>query len=178
MKSLLKRTGWILLAVLFLGSGLGVGVIAFLQATHQKDTSSSTAQQQSCTITSVPNVAARPIPETYKPGIDVTKLDITDIQKGTGKVVKAGDCLTVKYYGTFASDGTKFDEDFSTTSGLKLQLGVGQVIPGWDKGLVGMQVGGTRRLVIPSDLAYGSQAQGSIPANSDLVFVVYLVGVQ
>lgn len=177
MGSLLKRVGWIFLAVLFLGTGLGVGVVAFWQATHQSKNNSSTAQQ-SCVGGVTANIAALPAPETYKPNADVASLQITDLKEGAGKMVKAGDCLTVKYYGTLASSGTKFEEDFTSTDGLKFQLGVGEVIPGWDQGIVGMKEGGMRRLVIPSDLAYGPQANGPIPANSDLVFVVYLASVQ
>ena len=71
----------------------------------------------------------------------------------------------MKYYGTLASDGTMFDENFTKKTLFQFQLGQGQVIPGWDQGLVGMKVGETRRLVIPSSLAYGPQAQGSIPAK-------------
>lgn len=177
MRGILKRVGWILLAVLFLGTGLGVGVVAFWQATHPDKNTAPTAQQQNCALGAVSNIAALPVPETYKPNGDVTQLQISDLQEGSGKKAKAGDCLTVKYYGTLASDGTKFDEDFTASDGLKLQLGVGEVITGWDKGLVGMKVGGIRRLVIPSDLAYGSQATGPISANSDLVFVVYLANI-
>ncbi len=178
MKSFLRRAGWVLLAVLFLGTGLGVGVVAFWQATHQNKNTASTNQQQVCSISVVPNLAVLPAPDIYKPGSDVTSLQSTDLAQGTGAKAKIGGCLVVKYYGTLASDGTKFDEDFTANNGLKFQLGVGEVIPGWDQGLVGMKVGGTRRLVIPSDLAYGSQAQGPIPANSDLVFVVHLVSIQ
>lgn len=191
MKSILKRAGWIFLAVLFLGTGLGVGVVAFWQATHQsKD--NSTSQAQNCAFDIIPNLAALPVPEAYKPATDVTKLETTDSQEGSGKTVKAGDCLTVKYYGTLASDGTKFDEDFTSSDGLKFPLGVGAVIPGWDQGLIGMKVGGIRRLVIPSDLAYGDRGVCQTPnqqdqtkcdvyaikPDTDLVFVVNLVSVQ
>jgi peptidylprolyl isomerase len=84
----------------------------------------------------------------------------------------------MKYYGTLATNGTKFDENFTDTTAFAFTLGQGQVIEGWDKGLVGMKAGGMRRLVIPAAEAYGSQAQGSIPANSDLVFVVKLLRIQ
>lgn len=192
MRSVFRRAGWIFLAVLFLGTGLGVGVVAFWQATHQNKSSSATSQAQNCAFDITPNVAALPVPEVYKPGVDVTKLESTDLQEGSGKAVKAGDCLTVKYYGTLASDGTKFDEDFTATTGLKLQLGVGGVIAGWDQGLVGMKAGGTRRLVIPSNLAYGDKGVCQTPnqkdqtkcdvyaikPNVDLVFLVNLVSIQ
>ena len=95
------------------------------------------------------------------------------------QAAKVGDCLVVKYYGTLASNGTKFDEDFTDTTALAFTLGQGQVIPGWDQGLVGMKVGGTRRLAIPAAQAYGSQSPtAAIPANSDLVFVVKLLRIQ
>jgi len=84
----------------------------------------------------------------------------------------------MKYYGTLAADGTKFDENFTNATAFAFTLGQGQVIQGWDKGLVGMKAGGMRRLVIPAAQAYGDQAQGSIPANSDLVFVVKLLRIQ
>ena len=118
-----------------------------------------------------------PLPETFKPAGDVKTLESTDLEAGTGATVKAGDCLQVKYYGTLAKDGTVFDENFDKPTGFQFPLGGGSVIQGWDKGLVGAKVGATRRLVIPSDLAYGNQANSSIPANSDLVFVVKILGV-
>jgi FKBP-type peptidyl-prolyl cis-trans isomerase len=106
-------------------------------------------------------------------------LQSTDLQEGNGKAAKNGDCLVMKYYGTLASNGNKFDENFTKPEGFKFQLGAGQVIKGWDQGLQGIKVGGTRRLVLPSDLAYGSRGAGStIPPNSDLVFVVKLESIK
>jgi FKBP-type peptidyl-prolyl cis-trans isomerase len=85
----------------------------------------------------------------------------------------------VKYYGTLASNGTKFDENFTDATAFAFKLGQGQVIEGWDKGMVGLKAGGTRRLVIPAAQAYGSQSpSAAIPANSDLVFVVKLLRIQ
>ena len=84
----------------------------------------------------------------------------------------------MKYYGTLAADGTLFDENFTKDTAFTFALGSGQVIQGWDKGLEGVKVGGTRRLVIPSNLAYGEAGQGAIPANADLVFVVKLLRIQ
>ncbi len=182
IKSKLRRLGWLLLALLFLGTALGIGLYSFWQANHQSNQNNSSQKanknQITCTIDVVQNQAPLPAPEIYKPDGSVTKLGITDLEPGSGAAVKAGDCLTVKYYGTLASDGTKFDEDFTVPSALKLQIGRGQVIQGWDQGVIGMKPGGVRRLVLPADLGYGSQAQGSIPANSALVFVVKLLNVQ
>ena len=74
--------------------------------------------------------------------------------------------------------GDEFDENFTTDGGLVFKVGTGNVIPGWDQGVPGMKVGGTRRLVIPSDLAYGENGSGSIPANADLVFVVKVLEIK
>lgn len=71
------------------------------------------------------------------------------------------------------SKGTQFESNAS----FSFQLGVGRVIPGWDQGVVGMKVGGMRRLIIPPNLAYGSQANGTIPGNSTLVFDIMLLNV-
>jgi FKBP-type peptidyl-prolyl cis-trans isomerase len=82
----------------------------------------------------------------------------------------------MKYYGTLAADGTLFDENYTKPSGFAFTLGSGQVIKGWDQGLVGMKVGGERRLVIPAALGYGEAGSPpKIPANADLVFVVKLL---
>jgi hypothetical protein len=184
-KSVMKRTAWLLLTLLFVVTGLGVGVAAFWQATHQpKDNTSQTTPPpipptaNACTGGSEPNVETLPTPDIYKPNGKVDKLDSTDLQEGSGQAAKNGDCLVMKYYGTLASNGTKFDENYDKNEGFKFQLGGGQVIKGWDQGLVGMKVGGTRRLAIPADMAYGSQAAGTIPANSDLVFVVKLESIK
>jgi len=177
IKSGLQRATFLFIALLFVISAVGIGLYYFWQATHppKNDTSQ---QANACLFDIVQNVETLPDPETFKPAGDVTKLETTDIEVGTGQSAKAGDCLTVKYYGTLASNGQKFDGDFDTPSALKFPFGQGQVIPGWDEGLVGMKVGGIRRLVIPSDLAYGSQSTGSIPASSDLVFVVKLLAIE
>ena len=183
MRSKLRRLGWLLLVVLFAGSALGFGLYSFLQA--NRDTSQSNNPQQAQTdqaacVTdgSVQSAVVLPAPEIYKASSDVTKLETTDLEVGAGAAIKAGDCLTVKYYGTLAKDGTVFEEDFTKNTVLQIQIGTGRVIPGWDQGLIGMQPGGLRRLVIPANLAYGNQAQGTIPANSALVFVVKLISVQ
>jgi FKBP-type peptidyl-prolyl cis-trans isomerase len=110
---------------------------------------------------------------------DVTQLQVTDEVVGTGAVAEAGDTITVNYVGSLTS-GQVFDASANHgTTGFTFPLGAGQVIKGWDQGIVGMKEGGKRKLVIPADLAYGSQAVGNvIPANSTLVFEVELLKVQ
>jgi FKBP-type peptidyl-prolyl cis-trans isomerase len=101
-------------------------------------------------------------------------LQIQDLTVGTGQEVKSGDTVTVNYLGTLA-DGTKFDSSYDRNQPFTTQIGVGQVIKGWDEGIVGMKVGGKRKLTIPPSLGYGDQATGSIPPNSTLVFEVELI---
>lgn len=160
-------------AVLFFGSACAVTA---LYITSSDNTASTPTANQTCSDTKTEEQL--PVPEVYKPAEPVTSLQSTDLTVGSGQAAKDGDCLIMKYYGTLASDGTKFDENFTDTTAFAFTLGQGQVITGWDKGLVGMKVGGMRRLVIPAADGYGAQAQGSIPANSDLVFVVKLLRIK
>ena len=107
-------------------------------------------------------------------------LQYQDEVVGTGTVAKAGQTVAVQYTGTL-TNGTKFDSSYDHGSEpFSFQLGTGQVIKGWDEGVVGMKVGGKRILVIPALLAYGSQdvGNGLIPPNSTLIFEVELVGVK
>lgn len=111
----------------------------------------------------------------------ITQLVAKDDVMGTGAVASAGDTITVTYVGAL-TNGTVFDASANhpeTASGFTFKLGAGQVIPGWDQGLVGMKVGGKRTLLIPAALAYGNRAVGGvIPADSDLMFQVELLKVQ
>lgn len=118
-------------------------------------------------------------PEVYKAEADVTEFKSEDLKEGTGAVAKPGDCLVMKYYGTLAQDGTMFDENYTKPGAFAFTLGKGEVIKGWDQGLVGIKEGGTRRLIIPSELGYGAQSSGDvIPANADLVFTVELLRIK
>ena len=108
----------------------------------------------------------------------------TDLRVGTGTAAATGKAVTVNYtgwlYSQTATDNKGAQFDSSAGRGpFSFVLGAGQVIPGWDRGIVGMKVGGLRRLVIPPDLAYGSAgAGGVIPPNATLVFDVELLDVQ
>ncbi|TFY73908.1 hypothetical protein EWM64_g10103 [Hericium alpestre] len=105
------------------------------------------------------------------------QIDTTHLPEGCTTKAQKGDAIKVHYTGTLFSNGNKFDSSYDRGSPLPLTLGVGQVIRGWDEGLVGMCVGETRTLTIPSDMAYGPRGFGSvIPANSALVFDVELTG--
>ena len=101
------------------------------------------------------------------------ELIIEDIEEGTGDPVVSGDTVVIDYTGTLP-DGTKFDSSVDRGEPFETQIGVGQVIQGWDEGVVGMKVGGKRKLTIPPELAYGDQALPGIPAGSTLIFEVEL----
>jgi len=106
-----------------------------------------------------------------------TELKIKDDTVGTGTEAKNGDRVNVHYTG-WLTDGTKFDSSKDRGQPFAFTLGAGEVIPGWDQGVVGMKVGGKRTLTIPPDLGYGAQgAGGVIPPNATLVFEVELVSV-
>jgi|SRR5579872_1036191 len=107
----------------------------------------------------------------------VPAVTIQDVQPGTGTVAETGDTVTVNYVGMF-TNGQVFDSSIARNQPFTFTLGAGQVIPGWDQGLVGMKVGGKRILTVPPELGYGSTDYGPIPANSTLVFQVELLSVQ
>lgn len=103
-------------------------------------------------------------------------LKITDIKVGDGEVAQAGKRVVVHYTG-WLTDGTKFDSSVDRGEPFEFDLGRGQVIPGWDRGVEGMRVGGKRELVIPPELGYGSRgAGGVIPPGATLKFEVELLG--
>ncbi|HZY42257.1 MAG TPA: FKBP-type peptidyl-prolyl cis-trans isomerase [Anaerolineae bacterium] len=109
--------------------------------------------------------------------LEVPKVKIEDTRVGTGAVAKDGDQLVVNYTGKL-QDGTVFDSSVSKTP-FEFTLGGGEVIPGWDSGLVGMKVGGKRTLTIPPSLGYGAQGAGStIPPNATLVFGIELISIK
>ena len=110
-------------------------------------------------------------PSTYP------NLKITDITVGTGALPSFGNTVIVHYTGTF-TNGVKFDSSKDRGVPFSFQIGVGEVIKGWDLGVSTMRIGGKRKLIIPPELGYGNKSQGPIPANSILVFEVELLGIQ
>ncbi len=100
-----------------------------------------------------------------------------DLVVGTGEEAKTGDRVVVHYTGRFV-DGTIFDSSLTRNEPFQFVLGAGQVVQGWDVGLVGMKVGGKRVLSIPPELGYGMQDYGPIPGNSTLIFEIELLKVE
>ncbi|MCY4170168.1 MAG: FKBP-type peptidyl-prolyl cis-trans isomerase [Bacteroidetes bacterium] len=103
-------------------------------------------------------------------------LKFHDFKVGTGDAALDGDLLSVHYSG-WLTNNTLFDSSYPRNQPIQFRLGTGRVIQGWDRGLVGMKVGGERQLVIPPELAYGDQGSGPIPPGSTLIFEVQLVSI-
>jgi FKBP-type peptidyl-prolyl cis-trans isomerase len=102
---------------------------------------------------------------------------LVDIKVGSGPAVKAGDSVSVHYVGRL-TDGKTFDSSVARNGPFDFNVGQGIVIKGWDIGLVGMQAGGVRRLIIPPEQAYGSRGVPGIPPNSTLVFDIELLKIR
>ncbi len=109
---------------------------------------------------------------------ELVELVTDDVRLGTGDVaVKEGDTVTVHYIGT-TQDGVKFDSSYERGTPFIFTVGGGKVIEGWEKGLIGMKIGGQRILVIPGSMAYGNMQVGAIPPNATLVFAVELLEIK
>jgi FKBP-type peptidyl-prolyl cis-trans isomerase FkpA len=111
--------------------------------------------------------------QNFTPIQQVTSLMISDTVVGSGTAVKAGDTVTVDYTGAIANSGLIFQSSLDN-NGQPVPISLNNVIKGWSEGIVGMKIGGTRRLIIPANLAYGATGKGSIPPNADLVFDITL----
>ena len=108
-------------------------------------------------------------------GTAPTELTLQEVIVGKGKTAKSGDKVSMQYVGVLFDGGKEFDSSWSRKQAFDVTLGQGQVIEGWDKGIVGMREGGRRRLIIPAEMAYGATGSPpSIPANAALVFDVDL----
>jgi FKBP-type peptidyl-prolyl cis-trans isomerase len=183
-----QRVAAFLLAALFLASTVGATAYVIWQInkddvlvseTEAEKAAAETAQTEenptdTCGSKQLAAVEPRALPKVTKVDGAIEELKTTDIKVGDGEDVKAGDCVTALYYGTLAKDGTKFDGNYET--GKPIEFSLDGVIAGWSEGIPGMKVGGVRRLEIPAAKGYGAQDKGSIPANSDLIFEVEILG--
>lgn len=148
--------------------------------------SADTAQQQpepepsaetTETVPDITDTSVKPVIE--KPsGAPPRKLVKEDIVKGKGAGAKPGDVVVVNYVGVSFSTGEEFDASWDRGQPFPVQLGAGQVIEGWEKGLVGLKVGGRRKLTIPPEQAYGPQGSPPIGPNETLVFVIDALQIQ
>lgn len=164
----LSRGMIILIVLLFVGAAL-----APLYQIVQERNAKKEAQAQEERMKNLPKLKGTKLTD-FKPVTKVDKLQKIDTVVGKGETVKPGANITVDYTGALAATGIIFES--SKETGQPASLSLSEVIAGWSQGIPGMKVGGTRRLLIPAALAYGSSPPPSsgIPANADLVFDVTL----
>ena len=113
----------------------------------------------------------------FEPREEIKELEVADVEVGTGVEVQSGATITAHYTGALVKNGIIFQS--SHDFGKPATFGLDQVIAGWTKGVPGMKVGGTRRLIIPAEQAYGASSPApNIPANSDLVFDIDLIAIE
>jgi peptidylprolyl isomerase len=142
-------------------------------ASTTTSTSSTVAAGATTTVDpNAPTTTVPPKPEVSVPGANVDELKVTVLREGTGTGAVAGDTISVHYVGVLSTDGTEFDNSYDRGEPITIVLGAGQVIEGWDQGLVGAKVGSQLQLDIPADLAYGDTGQGDIPPGASITFVV------
>lgn len=144
-------------AAIFLLLVLVLGVVYFLDKNYEKNDQQNNNQTEA--------------------NLNQADLKIEDLKQGTGEEVKSGQTVSVHYAGTL-TNGVKFDSSYERNEPFEFKIGEGLVIQGWEQGLIGMKVGGKRKLTIPPSLAYGERAIGSIPANSTLIFEIELLAVK
>lgn len=145
---------------------------------------SSTGSSESTGATTSESTSTEAGGEKTKPKVTVPtgappkKLEVKELEEGSGAEAKSGDEVTVQYVGVNYKNGKEFDSSWSRNEPFSFTLGAGEVIPGWDQGVEGMKVGGRRELIIPPELAYGeSGAPPAIGPNETLVFVIDLLKV-
>lgn len=146
-------------------------------------TSNAASESQVASVTSVQDVpdAERQLEDSAVGAADpearLLGLIVDDIKIGTGASVEEGDTVVTHYVGA-TQDGTRFDSSYERGQPFEFTVGGGEVIEGWEKGLMGMKVGGQRVLVIPGDMAYGNMQVGVIPPNASLVFAIELLEIK
>lgn len=165
--------GFFALLFLITASATTIAVIVTLIQQHDQNKTSAAASDTSSSSQEAKSVNATQQQgdqlANFTPVASVGQLQETDLVAGTGAVIKPGATITANYIGALASTGTIFQSSSSPVS-----FALSQVIPGWTEGIPGMKVGGTRRLLIPANLAYGAKppSGSGIPANAALVFDV------
>lgn len=162
---------WILIVVVV------VAGLVYITINNKKEDSATVDQEQQIGETEQ-KTNMDTTTEVKKEDGKASGLKISVLKEGTGVTVKSGDTVTVNYTGTF-TNGKAFDSNvdpkFNHVQPFSFKVGAGQVIKGWDEGLVGMKVGEKRKLELAPEYAYGDNVVGPIPANSTLVFEVELL---
>lgn len=146
--------------------------------TEEQPSGPTPAEEQASAEKATEEAEKKTKPKVSVPkGAPPKKLVVKDLEEGTGPAAKTGDEVSVHYVLVDFKSGREIEASWDVGEPIAFPLGSSSVIPGWEQGLKGMKVGGRRELVIPPDLAYGSQASGPIAPNSTLVFVVDLIAI-
>lgn len=180
-----ERVFALVAALLFLASSVGVSVFVILEMRQQNqakpaqsELTAEAANKSESTIKQEAGMLEGTKLNGFTPMASVGKLEYVDTVVGTGEVVKEGATVTAHYTGALVKDGTIFQSSHDGAN-QPIEFPLSGVIAGWTQGVPGMKVGGTRRLIIPAQLAYGSQSPAAnIPANSDLVFDIEITAVK
>jgi FKBP-type peptidyl-prolyl cis-trans isomerase len=179
----IHRFIWGFMAVLFVVTALGVGIYAFWVNTHNGNPASNYINCQIKPVTAKQQKKNDKLQGAKLAGFTPVKhidfVHCQDLKVGTGATATATSTVTATYTGALASDGTIFQSSDDTGTPFTAALNSG-VIQGWSAGVPGMKVGGTRRIFIPAQYAYGvaGSPQGGIPPNADLVFDITLLAVK
>lgn len=172
LKDGLRRAAWLFMALLFVVTAVGIGLVYFWQSTRPQDQNQTQSQDL---------LRGKPL-ASFTPVAKVEDLQKIDQKIGSGTEAKLGSTVTVLYTGAVAATGIVFENsaDSGQPAQFVLKGGTGGLIQGWADGLPGMKVGGQRRLLIPAELAYGANPPptSGIPLNADLVFDITLLAVQ
>lgn len=144
------------------------------------ETTASTSSEETTAPRETESTKKKTKPKVTVPnGAPPKKLEVKDLEQGSGATAKSGDRVSVNYVGVNYKSGKEFDASWDRGEPLTFMLGAGEVIPGWDQGVEGMKVGGRRELIIPPELGYGAAgAPPAIPPNETLVFVVDLEAIE
>ncbi len=174
MAELPKRIAALTLALVFLITTIGFSILIIWQISQQNK--NNAGEQQT---SNNQNILKGTKMKDFRPVTSIAKLQIIDLKVGSGSQVKAGAKVIVNYVGALASDGTIFDST-ADNGGTPATFGLDEVIKGWTQGIPGMKVGGKRRLLIPTDLAYGANPPpgSGIPPSANLVFDIDLLAIQ
>ena len=174
-------TGGIVLVVaigLFVFQSIRVGIQNQASAAATGTAVVGTSTSQAATLAAVPTTQGMAFPGVITDTVKAASgLEYKDLVLGNGVEAKAGQTVSVQYTG-WLTDTTKFDSSLDHGQAYDFVLGQGSVIKGWDEGVSGMKVGGTRVLIIPASLGYGASGNGTIPANATLVFEVQLIAIK
>ena len=173
-----KRSVVSLFSVTALLAATAAGTLLVGCGSQPAQTSESTPAEQTTPQAPAETPAQTPAEPAAPMFEDVSELVTDDVKKGDGAEATNGKTVVVHYTG-WLSDGTKFDSSLDRGQPFEFALGAGNVIPGWEQGVAGMKVGGTRRLTIPPALGYGAQgAGGVIPPNATLLFEIELLEIR